>query len=140
MEQQLNTYYIGYRGIITLHTQVQAESEDAAVELMRDMPSQPTADMDLKLHYSDFDFELDDYIATESDAKYWTYPPSKALSKQIIKTAHNQAQLRLDARKQRQIESVTKSIADAQAQLLTATKGITDQIDKLNTELWELKK
>lgn len=116
----------------------QAESQADAEDIVRnDFPGTPTKDQNLLMATSDFDFELDDYTVDESQITFTKVPTP--LSKAVIKSAVTQSEIRAEQQKQFQINKLSKQIEDAQAQLLTATKGITDQIDSLNKQLAELK-
>lgn len=138
MSTETNTYFATYRGYVNLYVPFQAESQEAAEDILRnDLPRTPAKDQDFLMATSDFDFELDDYMVEESEVTFTKVPTP--LSKAVIKSAVTQSEIRAEQQKQFQIDKLSKQIEDAQAQLLTATKGITDQIDSLNKQLAELK-
>ena len=132
----MKTFYAGYRGGVTLYTPIQASSEEEAYKLAEELPDYPTKDMELLLPSEDFDFYLDtEYVTSEINFS----KVNKPLNNAIIKTAINQGALREQAVKESKIANLTKQIDTAQAQLLTVTKGITDQLDLLNQQLNSLK-
>ena len=132
----MKTFYTGYRGSVTLYTPIQASSEEEAYKLAEELPDYPTKDMELLLPSEDFDFYLDtEYVTSEINFS----KVNKPLNNAIIKAAINQGALREQAVKESKIANLTKQIDTAQAQLLTVTKGITDQLDLLNQQLNSLK-
>ena len=132
----MKTLYVGYRGSVTLYTPIQASSEEEAYKLANELPDYPAKDMELLLPSEDFDFYLDtEYVTSEINFS----KVNKPLNNAIIKTAINQGVLREQAVRESKIANLTKQIDTAQAQLLTVTKGITDQLDLLNQQLNSLK-
>lgn len=132
----MKTFYAGYRGSVILYTPIQASSEEEAYKLAEELPNYPTKDMELLLPSEDFDFYLDtEYFTSGINFS----KVNKPLNNAIIKTAINQGALREQAVKESKIANLTKQINTAQAQLLTVTKGITNQLDLLNRQLNSLK-
>ena len=132
----MTTFYVRYRGSITLYTPIQASSEKEAYKLANELPDYPTNDMELLLPSEDFDFYLDtEYVTSEINFN----KVNKPLNNAIIKTAINQGAIREQAAKEFKIANLTKQIDTTQAQLLTVTKGITDHLDLLNQQLNSLK-
>ena len=132
----MTTFYVRYRGNMTLYTPIQASSEKEAYKLANELPDYPTNDMELLLPSEDFDFYLDtEYVTSEINFN----KVNKPLNNAIIKTAINQGAIREQAAKEFKIANLTKQIDTTQAQLLTVTKGITDHLDLLNQQLNSLK-
>ena len=131
-------YYVSYRGYVYLTTEIEAENAEEAEQIQQSMPYQPTRDMELTLHSTDFDFELDyDNLGT---GLYHTEKVPKKIERLVCEAAYRQSEVREAATKQRQREVITKQIDDANAQLLVATKSVTDTISKLKNQLDELSK
>ena len=132
----MKTFYVRYRGNVTLYTPIQASSEKEACKLANELPDYPTNDMELLLPSEDFDFYLDtEYVTSEINFN----KVNKPLNNAIIKTAISQGAIREQAAKESKIANLTKQIDTTQAQLLTVTKGITDHLDLLNQQLNSLK-
>lgn len=140
MEKETKTYYACYRGCVYLYTPFEAANDDEAAEFQNNLPSSPDPDMELIMPYNEFDFEPDECVEPEQTIyNLGVNPPSKALAKQVLKAAHEQGANRIEAHKQSQITQLNKQIDAANQQLLIATKGITDQIETLRTQLANLK-
>lgn len=138
MEKQL--FHIGYRGCTTLYYAIEAESEDQIYDMINngEIPREPQAHMNLFMGSADMDFEMDeDYVHTgplnNQDV------PNK-LNKAVVLAAINQSSIRAEASKQHAILNIQAQIDNANKQLLTATKSVTDTIDKLTEQLAELTK
>jgi hypothetical protein len=140
MEQQFKTFYVGYRGYVRFLTPIQALSEEDAFNLINsgDIPDTPIKGQELILASADFDLELDyDHVDSKID---WRSEVPKPLEKQMIKAAIAQTDIRAEKQKQANINHIQAQIDNANQQLLTATKSVTDTIEKLTAQLTELTK
>ena len=134
MKTDLNTYYVEYRGYVNLYTPILASSIEEARVLADDLPNEPSSTLDLQLLHSDFDFYIDEDRYVMSKPSVSVSVPKK-LAKAVVNAAKTQAETREINSNRLKAEQLTKQITEAKAQLLTATKGITDQIEKLQQQL-----
>ena len=138
MENTKETYYVSYRGYIHLNVPIEAANEDEAYKIAQTMPNTPTKGQEFIITTSDMDFEIEyDYFARASEITKHNVPAKFETA--ILTAALTQPEARNERNKQLKIAQLTSQIESAQAQLLTATKGITDQIEKLSVELEQLK-
>lgn len=140
--EEKKTFYASYRGYVSLYTPIQADSEEEAYSMLADMPFEPTRELNLVMPTSVLDFELcEDYVESEQSFNEWSNRATNTpeLEKAVVESAVTQGELRAEVLKKSKISTLSKQIDIANAQLLTVTKGITDQIDKLKLEMLELK-